>query len=276
MANPLRAHDAVVRLDYGQFSLCGTPGRFGDYMGYLEDALRGERIAGDAYGVVVCSPQQNNFEMRLRVEVWVRQPPEDQPAWEEIFQCGLVVDNGGLRYQSPTMDQTVFDVPVGDNLAELQGLAFGRREVDRRYASYRRSPWRRPYVKPRLFRSVRLNSVGWLAVAALCLAGAGAGYGVGRVVGLPRGASPVVGTLLGLITLVAVDRRRWGRLETGFSWGNDPDAVMRVGTELQRQGVPVQLEVDHDSRVRLRYHNRDAGQVRRALNRFGVRLLPHR
>src|SRR5262245_50100034 len=63
------AHDAVVRLDYGQFSLCGSFGRSGDYMGYLEDALAGEGIAGDAYGVVVCSPHQNNFEMPFRVEV---------------------------------------------------------------------------------------------------------------------------------------------------------------------------------------------------------------
>jgi hypothetical protein len=82
-------------------------------MVYLEDALAGERIAGDAYAVVVCSPHQNNFEMPFRVEVWDREPPEDEADWEEIFLCGLVVDDGGLSYQSPTMNETVFDVPVG-------------------------------------------------------------------------------------------------------------------------------------------------------------------
>ena len=147
--------------------------------------------------------------------------------------------------------------------------------MDRRLVSYRRSTWRRFYVRLRLFRSVRLNAVGWLAVALLCLACAGAGYGVGRFIGLPSAASPLVGTLLGLITFVAVDRWRWGRLETGFSWGSDPDAVTRVGTELQRQGVPVQPEVDHDGRARLRYQNRHARYVRRALNRLGVRLPHH-
>jgi hypothetical protein len=124
MASPLFAHDAVVRLDYGQFSLCGTPGRSGDYMVYLEDALRGERIAGDAYGVVVCSPHQNNFEMPLRVELWDRKPPDDQTEWEEIFQCGLVVDDGGLRYQSPPMDQTVFGVPIGNYSVLICGRGF--------------------------------------------------------------------------------------------------------------------------------------------------------
>ena len=118
------AHDAVVWLDYGQFSLCGSFGRSGDYMGYLHDALAGEGIAGDAYAVVVCSPHQNNFEMPLRVEVWDREPPGDEADWEEIFLCGLVVDDGRLSYQSPIDSETVFEVPVGNYAVLICGRGF--------------------------------------------------------------------------------------------------------------------------------------------------------
>ena len=124
MASPLLVHDAIVRLDYGQFSLCGSPGRSGDYMAYLEDALGGEGIAGDDYGVVVCSPHQNNFGMPFRVEVWARRPPDDQAEWDEIFHCGLVVDNGGLHYQSPTLAATVFDLPGGAYSVLICGRGF--------------------------------------------------------------------------------------------------------------------------------------------------------
>ena len=118
------AHDAVVRLDYGQFSLYGSFGRSGDYIGYLKDALAGERIAGGAHGLVVCSPHQNNFEMPFRVELWDRKPPEDEADWEEIFLRALVVDDGGLSYQSPTMNETVFDVPVGNHAVLICGRGF--------------------------------------------------------------------------------------------------------------------------------------------------------
>jgi hypothetical protein len=118
------AHDAVVWLDYGQFSLCGSFGGSGDYMGYLEHAIAGAGIAGDAYAVVVLSPHQNNFEMPFRVEVWDGEPPEDEADWEEIFLCGLVVDDGGLRYQSPITNTTVFDVPPGNYAVLICGRGF--------------------------------------------------------------------------------------------------------------------------------------------------------
>lgn len=117
-------YDATVALDYGQFSLCGNPERSGDYMAHLEDALSGAGIAGDEYAVVVCSPHQNNFEMPLRVEVWDHRPPDDEAEWEEVFQCGLTVDDGGLRYQSPTLEETVFDLPEGNYSVLICGRGF--------------------------------------------------------------------------------------------------------------------------------------------------------
>ena len=125
--SPLLVHDARVALDYGQFSLCGSYGRSGDYMTHLEDALGGVGIAGDDYGVVVCSPHQNNFEMPFRVEVWDRRPPDDRAEWEEIFRCGLEVDEGGLRYQSPTLAEIVFSVPEGSYSLLISGRGFVNR-----------------------------------------------------------------------------------------------------------------------------------------------------
>ncbi len=117
-------HDAIVALDYGQFSLCGRPGWSDDYMAYLEAALEGEGIAGDDYGVVVCSPHQNNFEMPFRVEVWDGPPPDDQGEWEEIFHCGLMVNDVGLLYSSPTLAPTVFDLPAGAYSVLICGRGF--------------------------------------------------------------------------------------------------------------------------------------------------------
>jgi hypothetical protein len=58
-------------------------------------------------------------------------------------------------------------------------------------------------------------------------------------------------------------------METGYSWTDDPEDVARTATLLQRQGVPVRVDID-DGRPRLRYRNRDARRVRRELHRAGV------
>ncbi|HEU4424468.1 MAG TPA: hypothetical protein VFR67_18220, partial [Pilimelia sp.] len=74
----LMAHDAIVAMDYGQFSLCGSwDDDGGDYMQALEAALAGGGIAGNGRFVLICSPHQNNFEMPFRVEVWDTRPPDD-------------------------------------------------------------------------------------------------------------------------------------------------------------------------------------------------------
>lgn len=137
--------------------------------------------------------------------------------------------------------------------------------VDRRYAVYRTSRWHGRRGRVRLLRSVRLNGVGWFAVGLLCVVGVGVGYGVGRVVDLPVSASSLAGGLFGLVVVVGADRRRWGRLETGLSWGADPDVVSRVAANLQRHGVPVRLWTDPQGNRSLRYYNRDARRVRRVL-----------
>lgn len=83
----------------------------------------------------------------------------------------------------------------------------------RRYAEYRPLPrWRRRWRRTRLLHTVQLNLIGRLAVAALCLAGAGAGYVACRLAGLPPALGLAAGFAAVLAVLVVVDRRRLARL----------------------------------------------------------------
>lgn len=142
--------------------------------------------------------------------------------------------------------------------------------MQRRYAEYRPSMWRR-LERRRLFRSVELNAVGWAAAAALCLAGAAAGYAVSLLIGWPVAVGPVIGTLLSLVALVVADRRRWGRLWTEYSWDDSPEATQRVCLTLKRLGLPVEMTTYPDGQVRLRYRHRDGKRVATALSRLGIR-----
>ncbi len=83
--------------------------------------------------------------------------------------------------------------------------------MERRHATYRpASRWRRGRVS--VFRSVQLNLAGWAAVVALCLAGAGVGHTVSRLVGASVGLGLAAGAGVVATVLVVLDRRRWARL----------------------------------------------------------------
>jgi hypothetical protein len=66
--SPLLVHDAIVALDYGQFYLCGSYGPSADYQTYLEQALHGDRIAGNQHAVVVCSPHPPMWDPHRSVD----------------------------------------------------------------------------------------------------------------------------------------------------------------------------------------------------------------
>jgi hypothetical protein len=84
--------------------------------------------------------------------------------------------------------------------------SFGHCEVvvERRYAEYRPvSRWRR-WTRVPLFRTVRLKSAGWAAVALVCATGAGAGYAVSLLIDLPGQLGMLLGAFVALTTLVFV------------------------------------------------------------------------
>ncbi|MGX7675620.1 hypothetical protein [Plantactinospora sp. DSM 117369] len=143
-------------------------------------------------------------------------------------------------------------------------------KVQRRYAEYRPSK-RHRLGRCRLFRSVELNAAGWAAAAALCLAGAAAGWAVSLLIGWPIVVGLVIGTLLSLVALVVADRRRWGRVWTEYSWGESPEITERVGRRLKQLGLPVETTMYPEGRVGLRYRHRDGRRVATALGRLGIR-----
>jgi hypothetical protein len=145
--------------------------------------------------------------------------------------------------------------------------------IRRRAAAYL-LPRRGFHPRPRLLRTAELNAAGWGAVVLLSLAGAGVAHVAARVSGSTSKAPAPVGALACLVALVAADRQRWGRMETGYSWTDDPEDVVRTGVLLQRHGVPVRVDTDDQRGPRLRYRNRDARRVRRELHRAGVSPPP--
>ncbi|HEU4423210.1 MAG TPA: hypothetical protein VFR67_11810, partial [Pilimelia sp.] len=93
----------------------------------LEAALAGGGIAGNGRFVLICSPHQNNFEMPFRVEVWDTRPPDDLAGWDKVFESTLIVDQGNLWYQSPTLEGTNFHVPNGRYAVRVCGRGFVNR-----------------------------------------------------------------------------------------------------------------------------------------------------
>src|SRR5262245_25090923 len=127
----LQAEDLTVALDYGQFYLFGTPSPWSDpqpgdvdVVGLVHQAIYGDGIAGGRGAVVVLSPHQNNFAMRLRVEVWSAEPPDDLDAWQEGFEASLAVGDGRLTYESPTLSGRMITVPPDDYAVRITGRGF--------------------------------------------------------------------------------------------------------------------------------------------------------
>jgi hypothetical protein len=119
----VRRVELTVVLDYGQFSL-----RFGDADDDLMDALNAA-LEGDGIGqvgdlVVVLSPHQNNFAMRLAVETSPDEPPDDLDQWQEAFEASVVVTGYGMYYESPTANGEQIDVPPGASRLRIAGRGF--------------------------------------------------------------------------------------------------------------------------------------------------------
>jgi hypothetical protein len=124
-----------------------------------------------------------------------------------------------------------------------------------------------------MFRTARLNIVGWAAVVGSCLAAAGLGFALGRLSGLPIAVTAPAAALLALALLVAADRRKWRAMLTGYGWGGTEAEVAAVAAELLRRGVVASVEIwreGEDDSVSLQYRNVDAGVVATVLAEQGI------
>jgi hypothetical protein len=127
-------------------------------------------------------------------------------------------------------------------------------------------------------RTAQLNIIGWGALALSCAAAATVVYVVVRLAGWSGGPVPVVGaavvgTVVVVSAVVAVDRRRWRNLEGSVSWTDDEDEVQRVADGLRERRVDVGLVLGGEY-PELLYRNRDRAAVRAALAEVGVEM-PH-
>ncbi len=109
-----------VAMDYGQFRLMVRVDSddFEDFLDTVDDmavlnaALDGTGIGQYGPVLTVLSPHQNNFEMRLTVEVWDGPVADDIDDWEEVFEARLDVDEAVIQYDSPTLDGVAIPVPA--------------------------------------------------------------------------------------------------------------------------------------------------------------------
>ncbi len=139
----ISAHDYVVPLDNHQFYLSSCLCAEEDYAldnqpelaMYQEPDLIQRAIEGDGIAQIpveytfsgtflVLSPQQTNYEMPLRVEVWDGPPPDDTADWPEAVEAHLEVDPHGLYFSSTTNSAPRLDVPPGGYHALITGRGF--------------------------------------------------------------------------------------------------------------------------------------------------------
>lgn len=72
--------------DHGQFYLySATPkgAEHTDISAAVEKAIDADGIAQAGALTVVLSPHQNNFAMRLHIQLWAAAPPDDLNAWQQ-------------------------------------------------------------------------------------------------------------------------------------------------------------------------------------------------
>ncbi len=133
------------------------------------------------------------------------------------------------------------------------------------------APLARNHRRPLSFlRTARLNAVGWAALVAVCALAGLIAIVLLRATGWPLPVRAVLGAAVVVLGLIVVDRRKWGRMETSFSF-TDAVATMRaVAERLTARGLPVTLD-EESGGPSLRYRNRDAKQIHAALADLGIR-----
>ena len=118
--------------------------------------------------------------------------------------------------------------------------------------------------------------VGRLVLLGSCVAGAGVGFAVGRVFGLPTAVASSAGGLIPVAVVVALDRRRWRAMLVGYGWGGTAAEVSEVAADLARRGVAAHVELDGDGEsASLRYRNADGDVVSAVLAERGVPAVQH-
>ena len=136
------------------------------------------------------------------------------------------------------------------------------------YAQYRQLRRRRGYAplrRWRLFRTARLNAVGWAALTGWVVAWGSIVGEAARLVDLWPAAGALLGAAAGLVVVVIFDRRRWSGMEAHFGWTDEPAVVQQAVQRLLDAGVAVSYYMSPDGEPHLVYRQRDERRVMRLL-----------
>jgi hypothetical protein len=116
MGELVAAVDLEVALDYHQLYLRGWSD-FDIGEGVLDVSTEAitspDGVAGDGWVLVVITPRSFDVHMRVRVEQWTAEPPDDVADWQDAVEGPLFIEGGVLHLDSPTMEGTSTPVPDG-------------------------------------------------------------------------------------------------------------------------------------------------------------------
>lgn len=140
-------------------------------------------------------------------------------------------------------------------------------DVDRSYAAYSA---RDRLPRHHFLRTARLNAVGFSALGGACLAAAAISSLALQKTGWPPAIRAVLGPVVVVTGLVALDRRKWAAMSTSSSFTDDVAATQAVADQLNALGLPVDVEEVPPGQPALRYAHRHARQVHTALGDLGI------
>lgn len=143
--------------------------------------------------------------------------------------------------------------------------------MDRGTSSYAPLTRHRVPRRPRLFKSVRLNAIGWLALVGACLLSGAVFAVVGYLIGISWVAPAVIGVFTALVVLVILDRRRHGAGWANYSWTDDESEKATVVVALRATGVEAQLDSwNGEPPFAVHIHRRDEKSLNRILDQLGI------
>ena len=122
----LSKNELTLFMDYGQFDINGGLGEWDAQLDGLNHAMADPPSYSDGTTIVVLSPHQNNFDMRIVVETWSQQPPSDGDRWQQVSVERLAVGPDAQIHLSspPDMSGPDIAVPAGKYLVEISGRGF--------------------------------------------------------------------------------------------------------------------------------------------------------
>ncbi|MDX6228145.1 MAG: hypothetical protein QOI76_1535 [Frankiales bacterium] len=119
----ISARDLKVEMDYGQFALMSDWEDVERLPEAIDAAFEADGVAQLGGLLVLVTPNQWNFELPLRVEVWDEAPVDDLEEWQHAYEAHVEVADE-LWWDSPTTVAQDLQVPPGAYRVLITGRGF--------------------------------------------------------------------------------------------------------------------------------------------------------